>query len=166
MSSADPYLMMFIKNDEDRQVHDGSDKVFPETLSPDFFEATETFPIRLQDDWCLHVDVMDQANFSFQNSLIGRTQIDIEERRWSMQHVIAKLIFQQELEICQDKMKEIQTLKQQNRRKKDNNYKEKEKLIGDRRLNISKIFDKFKKKDMPLSKVEYRPLSHPDKEQA
>ena len=59
MSSADPYLMLRIVGEEERVFYDGKEKFQKETLNPDFFEAQELFPVRMQDDWLLEVQVMD-----------------------------------------------------------------------------------------------------------
>jgi hypothetical protein len=59
MSSADPFLMMRIVREEERLFYDGTDKHDNEVLSADFFEAQELYPISLQEDWHLDVEVWD-----------------------------------------------------------------------------------------------------------
>lgn len=91
LSSANPYLMMRIVGEEERLFFDGSDKVQKETLNPEFYEPQEIFPVRLQDDWKLEVEINDSGSLQIFDRLIGKTMIDIEERRWSMTYVQAKM---------------------------------------------------------------------------
>ena len=59
MSSADPFLMMRIVREEERLFYDGTDKHDNEVLKTDFFEAQELYPVSLQEDWHLDVEVWD-----------------------------------------------------------------------------------------------------------
>lgn len=102
LSSANPFLNMRIQGEEERVFYDGSDKVQKETLNPEFYEPQEIYPVRLQDDWQLEVEVMDSGSLLFPHRLIGKTMIDIEERRWSLGYVRAKLALEQHVAIAQE----------------------------------------------------------------
>lgn len=102
LSSANPFLLMRIQGEEERVFYEGSDKVQIETLNPEFYEPQEIFPVRLQDEWRLEVEVLDSGTFPFPNRTIGRTTIDIEERRWSMGYVRAKIALEQHMVILQE----------------------------------------------------------------
>ena len=39
----------------------------------------------------------DKGSFELQDTMIGKTIIDLEQRRWSMKYALAKLIFDQEI---------------------------------------------------------------------
>ena len=51
--------------------------------------------------------MLDSGSFPFPNRLIGKTTIDIEERRWSMRYVQAKLALEQQLEVMQEQITEL-----------------------------------------------------------
>ena len=50
----------------------------------------------------------DKATFEFTDTIIGITEIDLEMRRWSMKHVLAKLILMQEKEKCMEDIKALE----------------------------------------------------------
>lgn len=50
----------------------------------------------------------DKATFEFTDTIIGKTEVDLEQRRWSSKHVLAKLILMQEKEKCMEDMKALE----------------------------------------------------------
>ena len=50
----------------------------------------------------------DKATFEFTDTIIGKTEVDLEQRRWSMKHVLAKLILMQEKERCTEDIKALE----------------------------------------------------------
>lgn len=64
----------------------------------------------------------------------------------------------------QEQLQDLGKARQNNKKRKDFEalIREKEKLIFQNKLALTTISEKFKKKELPLNKVEYRPLSRPD----
>lgn len=90
--SADPFLSIFLGN---QQIHDT--QPIQDNLNPEFNEVIQrgvTFPA----DWKLRVEVNDknfgQIEALDRQTLIGFTEIDIEERRFSDKLYLCKLINQ------------------------------------------------------------------------
>ena len=50
----------------------------------------------------------DKATFEFTDTIIGKTEVDLEQRRWSSKHVLAKLILMQEKERCTEDIKALE----------------------------------------------------------
>ena len=81
---------------------DGIEKVQEENLEPLFFEQMEVPLTRLSEDWRMVLEVYDKALLNMNDTLIGKTQIDLEQRRWSNPFALAKLTIIQE----EDRVKE------------------------------------------------------------
>lgn len=88
--------------------------------------------------------------------------IDLEQRRWSSEAVLAKMIMDQESMKCRKQSEEIKLAMRHNRKKKDPLMEMKAKNLDVKAAKLTAALTLFKKKEMPQSSVEYRPLFHPD----
>ena len=52
--------------------------------------------LSLQEDWRLEVEIRDQAMLRMNDTVIGTSMIDLEQRRWSNKYALTKLILEQE----------------------------------------------------------------------
>ena len=68
--------------------------------------------------------------------------------------------------MCKEEAENYKKANQNLRRKKNPAQELRIKYLDHKRPRFQKALDDFKKKEMPQSHVEYRPLLHPDKEQA
>ena len=59
-------------------------------------------------DKAIKVNFSEQVTFEFTDTIIGKTEVDLEQRRWSMKHVLAKLILMQEKERCTEDIKALE----------------------------------------------------------
>ena len=177
LSSADPYPMVKIGNGENDsrtkkvKKYDDSTQSLDKTLNPQFYRSYEldaTFP----DDWELTIEIFDKnkyiANRIVGDTLIGRTVIDLEQRRFGLKYnqskEIAKIVRQ---DLLQTKKQLEKELNDDGVRIKDvNKQLEYEEVLKE--IEQLKDLDYRVNKDekIPQIPVEYRPLKLPGKDQA
>lgn len=138
---------------------DGIEKVQEENLEPLFFEQMEVPLTRLSEDWRMVLEVYDKALLNMNDTLIGKTQIDLEQRRWSNPFALAKLTIIQEEDRVKEQMEEQKKQQVYARGKEEKELSiQTLKYLRNKHEKIQEIKDKLKKSEFLINKVEYRPL--------
>ena len=115
MSSSDPYLkLQIVSNQNPREIYNGVSEVKKETLNPEFYHHETCQNLNLQNDWCFEVEVWDENT----NRSIGKTTIDLEQRRWSNKYSLFMLELRQRKDIAEEKIREINAAPGENTEKR------------------------------------------------
>ena len=74
------------------------------TLNPQFFRSFE-LDVRFPNDWFLEIEIYDKSLIELRDTLIGRTIIDLEQRRYGDSIVIALEILSIETQKIDEKIR-------------------------------------------------------------